>query len=531
MKNRILKIIAATLACVSLSFFGGCSILEQFLWHEHEMSYVAEKEATCTQSGEEAHYHCGSCGKNFEDEAGNRELHDLTIPALGHDGKRVDAKQASCLEDGNTEYYVCSRCHLAFADETCTDELEEGDYILPATGHKPAEGWKHDSITHYRVCITCGARMDAAAHTYGEDGLCTVCGYEQGADDVIYGNKEDITSADLSIHFLELGNRYTGDCTLIKAGDTEVLIDAGSRQGSAATIKSYVDEYCTDGVLEYVIATHAHQDHIAGFVGNAGNPRTGVMYQFKIGTLIQFALTDATTNIYEEYCEAVEYIQSQDTDVYTAAQCIEGTDGAQTTYYLDDEQTISMTILDNYYYYNSAEKTDGEENNYSVCMLLTQDTVDGENNYLFTGDLEAEGEAHLVEMNDLPEVELFKGGHHGSYTASSDVLLSVIKPKNVAVCCCAGSTEYASDPNHTFPAQEFIDRVTNYTENVYVTTLCIDYAAREYTSMNGDIVFYYNRADGEEEGSLKLWCSNNTTKLKDTEWFKANRTWGEQDSA
>ena len=109
MKNRILKLLAASLVCVSLVTLGGCSILEQFLWHEHEMSYVAEKEATCTQSGEEAHYHCGSCGKNFEDEAGNRELHDLTIPALGHDGERVDAKQASCLEDGNTEYYVCSQ--------------------------------------------------------------------------------------------------------------------------------------------------------------------------------------------------------------------------------------------------------------------------------------------------------------------------------------------------------------------------------------------------------------------------------------
>ena len=46
-----------------------------------------------------------------------------------------------------------------------------------------------------------------------------------------------------------------------------------------------------------------------------------------------------------------------------------------------------------------------------------------------------------------------------------------------------------------------------------------------YEPMNGDIVFYI------DENQLKLWCSNNTTKLKDTEWFKANRTWGEQDSA
>ena len=47
--------------------------------------------------------------------------------------------------------------------------------------------------------------------------------------------------------------------------------------------KEYVDKYCTDGVLEYVIATHAHQDHIAGFVGNKdGNTRTGILYQYKV---------------------------------------------------------------------------------------------------------------------------------------------------------------------------------------------------------------------------------------------------------
>lgn len=338
------------------------------------------------------------------------------------------------------------------------------------------------------------------------------------------GNSEDITSADLSIHFLELGNKYTGDCTLIKVGDTEVLIDAGSRQNSATTIKEYVDQYCTDGVLEYVIATHAHQDHIAGFVGNSsGSTRTGILYQYEVDTLIQFARTDATSNIYENYCTAVDYVEENGTTVYTADQCVAEEDGAQRVYPLNEDGSIYMTVLDNYYYYTSAKSTDGGENNYSVCLLLTQELEGGEQyNYLFTGDLEEEGEEYLVELNDLPEVELFKGGHHGSYTASSDALLSVIKPKNVAVCCCCGTTEYTTNSDHTFPAQEFITRISKYTENVYCTTLIVDYSAGEYTSMNGNIVFYCSG----EEGVLHLWCSNNDTKLKDTEWFAENRTWG-----
>lgn len=39
------------------------------------------------------------------------------------------------------------------------------------------------------------------------------------------GDLQSITTSDFSIHFLELGNKYAGDCTLIKCGDTEVLID------------------------------------------------------------------------------------------------------------------------------------------------------------------------------------------------------------------------------------------------------------------------------------------------------------------
>ncbi|MDE5721595.1 MAG: MBL fold metallo-hydrolase [Clostridia bacterium] len=334
------------------------------------------------------------------------------------------------------------------------------------------------------------------------------------------GNVTEVSDAELSIHFLELGNKYTGDCTLIKCGNTEVLIDAGSRQNSAATIKDYVDQYCTDGVLEYVIATHAHQDHISGFVGNSvSGGRTGILYQYKVGTLIQFAGTNATSQIYNNYINAVEYAQSQGTEVYTAKQCWYETDGAKKTYYLDEAQKVSLNILYQKFY----EETTSDENDYSVCTLLTQVNENKTYNYLFTGDLEEEGESSLVDNNALPEVELFKGGHHGSYTASTEKLLNVIKPKNVAVCCCCGTTEYTSNTDNTFPAQAFIDRVSKYTENVYCTTLMIDYKAGTYESMNGNIVFYYKREG--EGGVLKLYCSNNNTKLKDTEWFRQNRVW------
>ena len=77
----------------------------------------------------------------------------------------------------------------------------------------------------------------------------------------------------------------------VKAGDNDILIDAGSRPGSKDTIKEYVNEYCKDGKLEYVIATHAHQDHIAAFGCNEG-----IFYSYDIGMIIDFPLTNSNTS-------------------------------------------------------------------------------------------------------------------------------------------------------------------------------------------------------------------------------------------
>lgn len=454
-------------------------------------------EATCVDLGSRSR-ECTVCGEYEEEE----------IPANGHIwGEFSTVKQATCGDGINVH--------------TCTVCEEEEEEPVKGTGNHTWGEWINvkqatcgDGINE-RKCSVCDSIEEniiagTGDHSFGDEGICTVCGYNNSSPQVL------ISSSKLSIHFIELGNKYTGDCTLIKCGNTEVLIDAGSRKDSAVAIKQYVDQYCEDGILEYVISTHAHQDHIAGFVGSSVNgTRTGILYQYKIGTIIQFAGHNTTSQIYKDYCTAVEYAKSHGANVFTANECWYGLQsGAKKQYYLDEASTVSMNILYNYYYDHETK----DENDYSVCMLLTQKSGNEILNYLFTGDLEEKGESYLVDSNILPEVELFKGGHHGSYTASTEKLLSVIKPKNVAVCCCCGTTEYTSNAQNTFPSQRFIDRVSKYTQNIYCTTLILDYKKNEYTSMNGNIVFYY-------DVKLKLYCSNNSIILKDTDWFKANRQW------
>lgn len=321
---------------------------------------------------------------------------------------------------------------------------------------------------------------------------------------------------EFSVHFLELGNYYAGDSVYIKAGEYDILIDAGSRASSSTTIKNYINQYCTDGKLEYVIATHAHQDHIAGFVGNSSNP--GIFDLYECEVIIDYALKNTTSAISKNYEAKRDQEVALGARHYTAKDCIDGTNGASRVFQLTD--TISFEILNQKFYHESTS----DENDYSVCLLFHV----GEEHLLFTGDLEEAGEKSLVELNELPHCKVFKGGHHGSKTSSNEALLSAITPEVVCVCCCAGSSEYTENVDNMFPTQDFINRVAMYTNRIYVTTLAtyeiavnsktgIEYPkVNGFTSMNGNIVVSFDK-----EKEVVVNCSNHDTILKETEWFNS----------
>ena len=344
------------------------------------------------------------------------------------------------------------------------------------------------------------------------DELIADNGYYYSGD--ISGRTVSVDEADVSVHFLELGNKYTGDCTLIKVGDTEVLIDCGSRENSVPTVKRYLDEYVTDGILEYVIVTHAHQDHYAGFATSEKTASIFDLYDCK--TIIKFARTNQknTAKTYNNFIRELGEAKSRGANVYDSLQCVNETDGAKKVYDLSDN--VKMEILYQKFY---EEKANGE-NDYSVCCMISS----GENKLLFTGDLEGDGEKSLADWYkseygvENVDVTLYKAGHHGSKTSSTEYFLNTFRPGICCVCCCAGSTEYTTIAANTFPTQTFINNISKYTDKVYVTTLCIDYAKDEYKSFNGNIVVCV------KDKSVSVSCSDNDKPLKESDWYKQNRT-------
>jgi beta-lactamase superfamily II metal-dependent hydrolase len=308
---------------------------------------------------------------------------------------------------------------------------------------------------------------------------------------------------DLQIHFLDPGVYNAGDCIYIRAGETDILVDGGAKTASVQPIADYLNQYVTDNTLEYVIVTHAHEDHYAAFTAE-----TSLFDLFVCENIIDFALTNQkdTAKMYNNYLRERADEIAAGANHMTAAEFLgENSDGVIE---LTDE--ITLTILDSYFYYNKAS----DENDYSVCFMLSE----GTQHYLFTGDLEAAGEEHLIALNDLPEVAFYKGAHHGSVSSGSNALLAEISPEIVCIPCCAGTSEYTDTKANQFPTQAFIDRIAPYTDEVYVPWVVLNDAEKTYEAMNGVVIIC-----GDEARTWVI-CEENNEVLADTEWFKENRT-------
>lgn len=309
---------------------------------------------------------------------------------------------------------------------------------------------------------------------------------------------EGVVYDDFQIHFIQLGNNKNGDAIYIKAGDNDILIDAGVSDTS--TIKAYMNNYIADNKLEYVIVTHGDSDHIEGFAGT--NKEPGIFASYKVDNVID-SISSKTTATYNSYKTARD---NSGANHYLASDCFDEKNGAKRVYNLTDN--ISMEILWNYYYWNT-DKSD--ENNNSVITRFKYN----DHYFLLTGDLEGNGEKKFTEYysnKDFPTVDLYKAAHHGSKTSSTMDFLNLIQPKMCVVSCSAGNPEYTSNYLNVFPTQTFVSNISKFTDKVYATSYGMD---SEEKPLNGNIIVSTN---GEEVG---VAASNNLTILKDTEWFNS----------
>jgi hypothetical protein len=115
-------------------------------------------------------------------------------------------------------------------------------------------------------------------------------------------------------------------------------------------------------------------------------------------------------------------------------------------------------------------------------------------------------------------------------------LLKEVKPKMSVVCCCAGSIERKTAPRNLFPSQDYVDRISKYTDKVFVSSAMEiiqtagadtpDDTKDDLYDNEGEILLLNGNIQvvSDAEKGVYVECSNNNTLLKDTEWFKKYRT-------
>lgn len=78
--------------------------------HVHNYVWVELIEPTCEQEGTEGHYHCESCGKNFN--PNYVEVESVVIDKLPHDveGNYSPRVEPTFFMEGTVAYYICNDC-------------------------------------------------------------------------------------------------------------------------------------------------------------------------------------------------------------------------------------------------------------------------------------------------------------------------------------------------------------------------------------------------------------------------------------
>nr|WP_319489818.1 ComEC/Rec2 family competence protein [uncultured Caproiciproducens sp.] len=211
------------------------------------------------------------------------------------------------------------------------------------------------------------------------------------------------------VYYLDVGQ---GDCELIqlKTG-ANILIDSGTGETAEALV-DYIKNLGI-GRIDYLIATHPHEDHIGGM--------TQIVNNFAIGEIYMPKIPDSqvpTTATYEKLLTAIDKKSLK----ITAGK-------AGITILNSGTEKLEIVAP------NSAKY--GELNSYSIVTMLTS----GEKRFLFAGDAQSDSEKEMVAKGFNLRCDVLKCGHHGSSTSTSAAFLKAAAP-TAAVISCGVDNDY-----------------------------------------------------------------------------------------
>ena len=232
-------------------------------------------------------------------------------------------------------------------------------------------------------------------------------------------------SSTFSVHFVDVGQ---ADCALVSCDGQYMLIDGGNA-GDSDLVYAYLKEQNVTH-LDYLVATHLHEDHIGGL--------SSAPYAATIGT----ALAPETWGTTKVYKNLVKSLSTRDVELTIPEAGSEFLLGSARVRVLGPVKEYSDT------------------NNTSLVLAVDY----GQTTFLFTGDMEREAKLDLVESGVDLSATVLKVGHHGSSSSTCYPFLREVMPQYAVI-------SVGENNSYGHPNEEVLSRLSDADSTVYRTDL------------------------------------------------------------
>lgn len=250
----------------------------------------------------------------------------------------------------------------------------------------------------------------------------------------------------MSVHYINVGQ---GDCILIQVNNKNLLIDSGP-SSSRKNLLDYLENLSIKK-LDYIIATHPHEDHI-------GNMDT-IIRRYNIGSFYSPKVTHSSTT----FENMISSLVDKNLKINILNNGVTGID-------LGEKTSVSVySPLENLYSDNL--------NDYSPIIKITFLN----NSFLFTGDAEISTENTVLSQNLNLKCDILKVGHHGSSTSTSHDFIAAVNP-SVAIISVGENNSYGH------PTPETLSRL----KSLNIKTIRTDINGSIIAISDGNNINIYN---------------------------------------
>lgn len=233
------------------------------------------------------------------------------------------------------------------------------------------------------------------------------------------------STSDLEVHFIDVGQ---GDAALIQTPEGQnILIDAGIKSAGQKVV-SFLKEKDV-GKIDMVIATHPHADHIGGLIE--------VLKRYPVGKFVDSGKPHTT----QTYLEMLTLIDEKDIEFVVPVI------GQEFKY----GNMLKMTVV-------HVDSTATNLNNASVSIRAEYGSL----SILLTGDAEKEAEAGMLRSGLELRSTIYKAGHHGSNSSSTQAFVDVVKPE-------VSILSYGKGNQYGHPHAEIVERLQRAGSKIYST--------------------------------------------------------------